>query len=102
MLLIKKLSGMIDEEIEDAKKYAKCAMNHKADNKELANMFFTLANEEMKHMGMLHTEVTKLIEQYRKEHGDPPQVMLELYNYLHEMHIEKASEVKGLLAMYQG
>lgn len=102
MMVIKKLSGMIEEEITDAKKYAQCALNYKKENKSLGDIFYTLANEEMKHMSVLHNEVTKIIDQYKKEKGDPPEVMMELYDYLHERHLEEAAEVKGMLAMYQG
>lgn len=102
MMIIKKLSGMIEEEIADAKKYAQCALNYKKENKTLGDIFYSLSNEEMKHMGVLHAEAVKMIEQYKKEHGDPPEVMMELYDYLHERHMEAAAEVKGMLAMYQG
>ena len=59
-----------------------------------------LSNEEMKHMQLLHNQVVKLIDTYRKEHGEPPEAMLAVYNYLHEKFIEEAKEVKILQQMY--
>ena len=59
-----------------------------------------LSGEEMKHMQILHNQVTKLIENYRKEHGDPPAAMLALYDYVHEKMIEHAKEVKVMQQMY--
>lgn len=101
MLLIKHLSKMIKEEISDAEKYAKCALNHKGDDKALADVFYELANEELGHMEMLHNQVVRIIDKYRKEKGEPPEVMRELYNYIHEEQIEDVQEVKILLNMYK-
>lgn len=102
MLIIKKLSKMIKEEISDAEKYAHCALNHKEDDKALADVFYTLATEELKHMDMLHEQVTRLIAAYKKEKGDPPEAMQALYDYVHEEQIENVKEVKVLLSMYKG
>ena len=59
-----------------------------------------LSAEEMKHMQMLHNQVVKLIENYRKENGEPPASMLAVYDYLHEKFIEEAKEVKMMQQMY--
>lgn len=101
MVIIKKLSGMIKEEIHDAEKYARCALNHKDSDKVLADTFYTLANEELKHMDMLHTQVTRIINDYRKTKGDPPEGMMAIYDYLHEEQIDAVKEVKMLLTMYK-
>ena len=65
MLIIKKLSKMIKEEICDAEKYANCALHYKEEDKDLADTFYNLANEELKHMNMLHDQVTRIIKAYR-------------------------------------
>ena len=101
MLIIKNLSKMIKEEIGDAEKYARCALNHKSDDKSLADTFYTLSNEELKHMEMLHNQVVRIIDAYRKEKGDPPAAMMAVYDYVHEEQIEAVKEVKLLLAMYK-
>ena len=102
MKLIEKLSAMVDDEIEDATKYAKCAVKYKDDRPALAKTFYDLSGEEMRHMTMLHAEVEAVIQKYRQEHSEPPEGMKSLYNYLHEKQIERAADVRRLQDMYRG
>ena len=101
MLIIKKLCKMIKEEIGDAEKYANCALNYKEEDKGLADVFYTLANEELNHMDMLHTQVVRIINAYKKEKGEVPPSMQAVYNYVHEEQIEEVKEIKLLLNMYK-
>lgn len=75
MQLIANLSDMIEEELEDAEKYIKCAMKHKDDHPALAVTFAKISAEEMGHVALLHDQVVAIIAEYRKEHGDPPERM---------------------------
>ena len=102
MKLIQMLCEMVDDEIADAHKYAKCALEYKDTHPNLSKVFFDLSAAEMQHMTMLHTEVTKLIEKYRQEKGEPPEGMKAVYDYLHRKQIDKAAEVKTLQGMYRG
>ncbi len=98
MKIIKMLSEMINDEIDDAKKYAKLAVKYKEENPVLAQIFYGMSTDEYRHGAVvLHEKVSDIIKQYRKDHGEPPEAMLAVYNYLHEKHIEKANEAK----MYQ-
>lgn len=101
MKLIKKLTEMIEDELEGAENYAKCAVEHKESEPALANTFYEIANQEMHHVNMLHDHVITIIRKHRDQRGDPPAQMMAVYEYLHGKHIEKAAEVKRYLEMYK-
>ncbi len=100
MKIIKKLSKMISEEIEDADKYINCALKYKTEYPELAQVFYNLSQEEMKHQGILHNEVVKMINEYRNTHGEPPEGMMAIYDYVHEQQIENARDVRSLQSLF--
>ena len=102
MLIIKKLSKMIKEEICDAEKYANCALKYKDEDKALAETFYTLASQELQHMELLHAQVVRLINDYKAKKGEPPVEMQAVYDYIHEEQMDDVREVKVLLSMYKG
>jgi len=95
MKLIEKLSEYIEEEIESADGYINCALKYKEDNPMLAKMFYDLSVTELgTHVTALHDEVVRAITEYRNQHGDVPQDMQAVYDYLHERHIDDANKIK--------
>lgn len=101
MKIIKILSEKIEEEICDAKTYAKMAVEYKDEYPDLSRTFYNLSLQEMDHKTMLHNEAAELIKRYREANGEPPADMMAVYDYLHKHQIEKALEVKTLQAMYK-
>lgn len=101
MVIIKLLADKIEEELEDACSYAKSALKYKEEYPSVAKTFYDLSLDEMEHMSMLHGEVTKLIESYRREHGEPPEAMQIIYDYVHEKHMDKAAKVKIYQEQYK-
>jgi hypothetical protein len=102
MLCIKELSRHIKEEANDADKYVTLALEYKEKDRALADTYYTLAGEELKHLDMLHAQVTRIISSYRATKGEPPAPMMAIYEYLHEEMIENVAEVKVKLGMYKG
>lgn len=101
MKIIKKISEMIIDEAEGAECYAKKALMYKEERPALARMFYTLANEELEHVNTLHGAVVNLIAEYRDEHGEPPESMMAVYEYLHEKQIKEVAEVKAMLSEFR-
>lgn len=94
MKIIKELSTQIEEEIEGAEWYVKRALQFREEHPELAQTLYDISTDEMRHVNLLHSHVVKIIEDYRKKHGEPPAAMLAVYEYLHEKQIENANKVK--------
>lgn len=101
MELIKKLSEQIEDEIHGAKHYAKLATELKSERPQLAQVLYNISIQEDSHQQALHNEVVKLVEQYRKEHGEPPAAMMAVYDYLHKRHVEKLAEARRYQEMYR-
>jgi hypothetical protein len=101
MKLIKELEDLIDEEISDVKKYAKLAAEMKSEHPELAQVFYTLSTQEESHQAMLHNEVVRIIEEHRRKEGEPPPVMMAVYDYIHKKHIEKMAEARRYQDLYK-
>jgi len=76
-------------------------MRYKEEEPDTADLFYNLSVEELNHMSKLHEEVTQLIDEYRKENGEPPKDMMTLYNYLHQKHIGLATQIKVKQGMYK-
>ena len=101
MRIIRCLTDKIKEEIHDAEDYIDLAIRWKEEEPETAELFSELSEEELGHMERLHGAVTEKIREYREEHGDPPQIMLELYDELHKKQIEDTMRVKVKQAMFK-
>lgn len=98
---IEQLIDYIDDELDDAEKYANAALNYRESDPATADVAFKLANEEIGHMDQWHKRVVSLIEAYKKTNGEPPAEMLWRYEYTHKKYIEHLAAVKGILSLYK-
>lgn len=94
MVIIKKISEKIDEELHDAEKYIKCAYKVEDDYPQLADVYYKLSLEEMKHVTMLHEAVVAIINEYKRTKEVPPKMQI-LYDYLHDRQIKWAAKIKA-------
>ena len=101
MKLIEKLTDRIEEEISDVKYYAKLAAEVKAEHPSLAQVLYTISTQEDGHQAALHSEVVKIIEQYRKTHGEPPASMMAVYDFMHKRSIDKLADARRYQEVYK-
>lgn len=101
MKLIRDLEELIEEEVSDIKKYAKMANEVREEHPQLAQVLYNISTQEEAHQQMLHSEVVKIISDYRREHGEPPAAMMAVYDYLHKRHMDKLAEAKLFQEMYR-
>jgi rubrerythrin len=101
MKLIKTLTNQIEEELEGAEGYISMAIAQRDHNPSLSKVLYEISLEEMHHVDLLHAEVVKLIEDYRRAKGEPPEAMMSVYEYLHEKHIKLAARIKVMQSEYK-
>ena len=101
MKIIKDLSRLIEEEIDGACNYAKLALTFKDERPQLAQTFYSLTVDEMKHIDILHDEVVKIITEYRNNGHEVPADMQAVYDYVHEKEIERVHNIKLYLEQYK-
>lgn len=100
MEIIKRVVEKIDDELMDAEKYIKCAYKVEEDYPQLADTYYQLSLEEMKHVTMLHEQAVKIIEDYKKDHPIPESMQI-LYDYLHEKQIKHAAKIRAKQEEYK-
>lgn len=100
MEIIRRISEKIDEELHDAEKYIKCAYKVEEDYPQLADVYYQLSLEEMKHVTILHDAVVRVINDYKRDH-EVPESMQILYDYLHDRQIKWAAKIKAKQEQYK-
>ena len=81
MKLIRDLEEAISDEISDIKKYAKWAAELKESHPTLAQVLYNISTQEDGHQAAIHNEVVKIIEEHRRNHGEPPATMMAVKNF---------------------
>jgi len=100
--LMEKLFEMIDDEMEGAERYAKCAIAYKEEQPALAKAFLDISGVELGHANTLHNEAVKQIEENRKKHGAVSLEVKALYDFLHRQQIKRMHGVRMLHEEFKG
>lgn len=101
MKLIRDLEEMIEDEIRDIKKYAKMAAQVKDEHPALAQTLYNISVQEDAHHAALHNEVVKIVEDYRRNHGEPPAAMMAVYEFMHKRHIDDLADARKYQDIYK-
>ena len=99
--LITHLYDEMCEELESAEEYGKLSMMWKPKNAEYARTYHTMANDELRHAGLMHDMATIEMEKLKKEHPDAP-FAAEYQRHFGEKFIDKSAKIKQMLMMAQG
>ena len=101
MKIIVKMIEQINEELEDAEKYIKCAMNYKDEHPHLANIYYELSVAEIGHFEKLHSAVSTLINEEKNKGNEPTSEMMIIYKYDHGKYIKEATEIRIMQEMFR-
>ena len=101
MVVISNISDTIESLLDRAEEHIEYAHSIKDSYPAIAQAYYNLSLSEIGAIGGFHEQVTKLIEDYRKANGEPPERMMGRYEYIHEKHIQKANKVKVLQGLFK-
>lgn len=101
MKLIKELEELIEDEIHDVKKYAKMAAELKEKHPSLAQTLYSISTQEDAHQAAIHSEVVKIIDEFKRNGNEPPASMMAVYEFLHKRHIENLAEARRYQDIYK-
>lgn len=101
MKLIADIVKDIREELEGAEHYAKLATEYKDENHSLADTYATMAAQELNHVDMLHVQAARLINAQRSAGVSAPVSMQAVWDWEHELMIDKTAKIRALLEMYK-
>lgn len=102
MKIIVKLSDFIMDASKTAIEYSSKAIKYKMENKEIAEIFYNMANSIITNLESMHVQIVKLIDKEKKERKDEIQkIMCEIFDMEHERIIKAVSQAKANLQIYQ-
>ena len=102
MKIIKMLVEQIEEEACGAEDYAKKAMEYKEEDKVLADTYAKLAEVELQHVDLLHTQVVRIIKAWEAKGNTAPPEMTAIWQWEHSKAVDHIARVRVMLNMYAG
>lgn len=98
---LKLLFSLIDDELADSMKYGVKAMRYKDTDSAMAELFYSLSLEEIKHKNMLHNQLIKEMEEYTKDYPEKEMEVNAVYDVLNERQVEWENSVRNYQSMYR-
>lgn len=99
--IIRDVSKDIKCKVKEADRDIRKAIERKQEYLNLANCYYDFSMEKLEEINDLHKEVVSLIDSYRKEKGEPPSTMLEMWDWEHKSIMEDIEEIKLLQSFYK-
>lgn len=98
---VEMLERRVAEEMHDAEEYAALALEYKKTDAELAQVFFTLSSEELRHATMLHEQAWRLVAA-RGNASDAESVAARaVYDYTTRRNVADMQDVSALHARFR-
>lgn len=101
MRSIAEIVSHIKEEVRDAEQYALDATKYKDSDMETAEVYASLADQELKHIDMLHNRATAMIRKARDGGVEVPAAMQAVWDFEHEAMVEDVTRVKMILEHFK-
>lgn len=98
---IKKLLDLINDELEDAMTYAEKAVKCKATHPDMAEMFFSLSMDELKHKNMLQNHLQKAVKECAEDCPEKAEAVNMLYDFELDRNISWENSIRQYQAMYR-
>lgn len=95
------LLEQMDDELDGAREYAQRALHLKDEDRELAGVYVSLARTELDHYQKLYNQMTRIMTNYRSEHGDMSRELQEFYDWQRTKTMNCMAEVKVLADSYK-
>ena len=101
MKVLKDLIQKADDTLDEIEWYAEKAHHLKMDHRAIADTYIKIAEMHISIYGMLHERMTAVIEEHRRQSGEPPKTMLAIWEYEHEKLVKEFAEAKYLIEEYK-
>ena len=98
---LKLLFSLIDDELADSMKYGEKAMHYKDTDPAMAELFYSLSLEELKHKSMLHNQLVKEMNECIENDPDKEESINAVYDVLNEREVEWENSVRMYHSTYR-
>ena len=94
---LRKLYGMLMEELTGAEDYSRMACDHKMKNPEAAKKFDAIASDELKHAGIIEQEINAIVKA-----SAPESVENMIYDFMSDAIADAWMKAKSMQSRYKG